>query len=117
MPTKTKAKVRKISDWLSDFSGHSAIDVRLAKIAYEKETGRDWPRNIKGRPVQQLLKEGREHYKGLQVWNGRTDARVVAGWSLASAITHTYLPKFWPVSDGRGSMFAEYLDALIKAGL
>jgi len=110
---------KKVSAWLSEEigSGHTAVDVKKAAADFSEKTGEAWPPYLQGRPVKQLLAEGRKHYKGLQVWKGDKDAYVVGGWQVASALCAFYLPAFHPVSFGRGSEFAECVEALEKAGI
>lgn len=106
----------KISEWLCKYDGHTALDVDHAKKSFERKTGKKWPKFCEGRPVQELLEEGRQNYKGLQVWGGKPDAFVIGGWQVAGALSHEYVPNKYPQSMGRGQMFAEYVDILRKAG-
>jgi hypothetical protein len=111
-----KPKLKKVSDWLSKFSGHSALWVEKCRETFEKETGKPWPEQLTGRPVQELLAEGKRDFKGLQVWEGPSDAHVMGGWVAASVLADIYAKGFSAFSIGRGSAFRECLDALIKAG-
>ena len=108
--------MKKLSAWLSDFDGHTALCVELAKPEFEKETGVEWPVYCTGTKAKVLLREGKKNYKGLQVWNGDPEHHVLGGWQLASALADKYAKCFSAHSIGRGSAFAECVDALRKAG-
>jgi hypothetical protein len=113
---ETRKGNMKPSEWLSQIDGHSALNVEEAKADYEKETGEKWPAYLKGTPAKKLLAEGRENYKGLQVWDGPEKAHVAAGWEIAGALADQFVPDFHPQCSGRGSRFREYLNALRHAG-
>ena len=105
----------KISEWLECFDGHDAVDVEQTKVDFELKTGKIWP-GITGRPVKDLLKEGKKDFKGLHVWNGKPTAFVVGAWVIASRLARDYANGFSAQSIGRGSAFWECVGALKKAG-
>jgi hypothetical protein len=106
----------KVSAWLNQFDGHAAIDVAMAKEDFEKATRERWPEFLKGRPVKEVLTEGKLNPKGLQEWRGQATAHIVAGYQLAETMTRKYLEDFYPKCEGRGSRFRECVEALAKAG-
>ncbi len=108
--------MKKISEWLSGFDGHDAVDVEAARVDFEKATGETWPLYLKGRPVQKELADGKKSFKGLQTWNGSPAANIVAGYQVAQALTDQFLEGFYPKCEGRGSRFRECIEALRKAG-
>jgi hypothetical protein len=109
-------KLKKISEWLSDYDGHCGLHAEAAKVEFEKETGKRWPEHLKGQPVQKLLKQGRKDPKGLHVWNGPKDAHVLGGWQVAASLAAHYAKGYSSPSLGRGSEFRDCLEALRKAG-
>ncbi len=108
--------MKKISEWLSGFDGHDAIDVEMAREDFEKETGETWPPYLKGTPAKKELAEGKKHFKGLQSWNGLPTAHILAGYQVAQALAGEVLDGFYPKCEGRGSRFRECIEALRKAG-
>lgn len=109
--------MKKASEWLSEFDGHSALDADECRKSYEEETGLVWPHHLKGRPVAEALQEGRKDPKGLQAWEGPVTAKVLAGYQVARAISGVLIPGFYSNKLGRGSEFRDYVEALKTAGL
>lgn len=107
--------MKKVSDWLSTIDGHSALSVELSRPAFEKATGKKWPKYLTGRPVKQVLKEGRQDFKGLQYWAGDPKHHVIGGWQVAAALASEYAKGFSSNCLGRGFAFRECVEAIKEA--
>jgi len=108
--------MQKISEWLGEMDGHTALSVELARPAFEKATGKTWPDYLKGEPVREVLERAKDDIKGLQYWKGDASHHVIGGWQIACALAEEYV-KFHSSKLGRGSAFRDCLEALRGAGL